>query len=56
MPLPWIGQERAQRAARFGLEMKQANYNLFVMGGGQWTLDLAQRDDDPSGRHAGGAP
>ncbi len=32
MPLPWIGQERAQRAARFGLEMKQANYNLFVMG------------------------
>ena len=31
-PLPWIGQERAQTAARFGLEMAQANYNLFVMG------------------------
>ncbi len=31
-PLPWIGQERAQTAARFGLEMSQANYNLFVMG------------------------
>ena len=31
-PLPWIGQERAQTAARFGLEMTQANYNLFVLG------------------------
>ncbi len=31
-PLPWIGQERAQTAARFGLEMDQANYNLFVLG------------------------
>ena len=31
-PLPWIGQERAQTAARFGLEMEQANYNLFVLG------------------------
>jgi len=30
--LPWIGQERAQTAARFGLEMAQANYNLFVIG------------------------
>jgi len=31
-PLPWIGQERAETAARFGLEMAQANYNLFVLG------------------------
>jgi len=31
-PLPWIGQERAEKAARFGLEMAQANYNLFVLG------------------------
>jgi predicted ATP-dependent protease len=31
-PLQWIGQERAQTAARFGLEMAQPNYNLFVMG------------------------
>jgi len=31
-PLPWIGQERAETAARFGLEMMQANYNLFVLG------------------------
>jgi AAA domain len=31
-PLPWIGQERAERAARFGLEMDQPNYNLFVLG------------------------
>ena len=30
--LPWIGQERAETAARFGLEMTQANYNLFVLG------------------------
>ena len=32
LPLPWIGQERAQIAARFGLDMAQADYNLFVLG------------------------
>ena len=31
-PLPWIGQERAEQAARFGLQMAQADYNLFVLG------------------------
>lgn len=31
-PLPWIGQERAEIAARFGLGMAQADYNLFVLG------------------------
>ncbi|WP_028585737.1 Lon protease family protein [Desulfogranum mediterraneum] len=31
-PLPWIGQERAEIAARFGLEMEQTDYNLFVLG------------------------
>ncbi len=31
-PLPWIGQGRAQTAARFGLGMGQADYNLFVLG------------------------
>ena len=31
-PLPWIGQERAQKAARFGLSMELPNYNLFVLG------------------------
>jgi len=31
-PLPWIGQERAQSAARFGLGMGQPDYNLFVLG------------------------
>lgn len=31
-PLPWIGQARAEAAARFGLEMDQPNYNLFVLG------------------------
>ncbi len=31
-PLPWIGQERAQIAARFGLSMDQPDYNLFVLG------------------------
>ncbi|KAF0205401.1 MAG: ATP-dependent protease [Gallionellaceae bacterium] len=30
--LPWIGQERAEMAARFGLGMDQADYNLFVLG------------------------
>jgi len=32
MTLPWIGQERAETAARFGLGMNQPNYNLFVLG------------------------
>jgi len=31
-PLPWIGQERAEIAARFGLGMGQRDYNLFVLG------------------------
>jgi predicted ATP-dependent protease len=31
-PLPWIGQERAELAARFGLGMGQRDYNLFVLG------------------------
>ena len=31
-PLPWIGQLRAHTAARFGLGMDQADYNLFVLG------------------------
>ena len=31
-PLPWIGQERAEMATRFGLEMDQPDYNLFVLG------------------------
>lgn len=32
LPLPWIGQERAEQAARFGLQMTQPDYNLFVLG------------------------
>jgi len=32
LPLPWIGQERAEIAARFGLGMEQPDYNLFVLG------------------------
>ena len=31
-PLPWIGQERAEMAARFGLGLDQSDYNLFVLG------------------------
>jgi hypothetical protein len=31
-PSPWIGQERAEKAARFGLAMEQPDYNLFVLG------------------------
>ena len=30
--LPWIGQERAELAAQFGLQMEQPDYNLFVLG------------------------
>ncbi len=30
--LPWIGQDRAEKAARFGLAMTQPDYNLFVLG------------------------
>ena len=30
--LPWIGQTRAEAAARFGLGMDQPDYNLFVLG------------------------
>ncbi|WP_296752522.1 Lon protease family protein [Thiobacillus sp.] len=30
--LPWIGQTRAEAAARFGLGMDPPNYNLFVLG------------------------
>ena len=31
-PLPWIGQERAQAAAEFGLGLQQPDYHLFVLG------------------------
>ncbi len=32
LPLPWIGQERAHEAARFGLQIDHPDYNLFVLG------------------------
>lgn len=32
LPVPWIGQERAQAAAQFGLGMLQPDYHLFVLG------------------------
>ena len=31
-PLPWIGQSRAETAARFGLDMDMPGYNLLVVG------------------------
>jgi predicted ATP-dependent protease len=31
-PLQWVGQARAQTAARFGLGLMQRDYNLFVLG------------------------
>ena len=31
-PLPWIGQAPAEAAARFGLQLDQPDYNLFVLG------------------------
>jgi predicted ATP-dependent protease len=30
--LPWVGQARAEQAARFGLAMEQPDYNQFVLG------------------------
>jgi predicted ATP-dependent protease len=32
LPVPWIGQQRAEQAARFGLSMDQPDYHLFVLG------------------------
>ncbi|MCM2345706.1 MAG: AAA family ATPase [Acidovorax soli] len=32
LPLPWIGQERAQAATQFGLGLQQPDYHLFVLG------------------------
>lgn len=31
-PLPWIGQPRAEAAARFGLRLEAPDYHLFVLG------------------------
>jgi len=54
LPLPWIGQERAELAARFGLTMDQPGYNLFVLGdvgSGRSTL-LAQMMRDEAAKRA----
>ncbi|MBH9575946.1 Lon protease family protein [Inhella proteolytica] len=32
LALPWIGQQRAEAAARFGLGLEQPGYNLLVLG------------------------
>ena len=32
LPLSWIGQQRAETAAYFGLSMVQPDYHLFVLG------------------------
>ena len=32
LPRPWIGQERAEQAARFGLRMDQPDCKLFALG------------------------
>ncbi|WP_353239032.1 AAA family ATPase [Limnohabitans sp.] len=32
LALSWVGQERAETAARFGLQMRQPGYNLLVLG------------------------
>ncbi len=52
-PLPWIGQQRAEKAARFGLSMEQADYNLFVLGevgSGRSSLLKSAMRDAASGR------
>ncbi|WP_124949580.1 Lon protease family protein [Sulfuriferula thiophila] len=45
--LPWIGQERAEKAAHFGLSLDQPGYNLFVLGevgsGRSSLLEVAMR-------------
>ena len=42
--LPWIGQARAEQAARFGLQMAQPDYHLFVLGEvGSVTVPLMRR-------------
>ncbi|MDP2962867.1 MAG: ATP-binding protein [Sulfurimicrobium sp.] len=47
-PLPWIGQERAEKAARFGLSLDQPGYNLFVLGevgsGRSSLMEVAMRE------------
>lgn len=47
-PLPWIGQERAEKAARFGLSLDQPGYNLFALGevgsGRSSLLETAMRE------------
>lgn len=51
--VPWIGQERAQEAARFGLAMEQSDYNLFVLGevgSGRSTLLLQLMHSEASSR------
>ncbi len=54
LQLPWIGQERAEQAARFGLTMDQPGYNLFVLGevgSGRSTL-LGQMMRDEAAKRA----
>jgi len=47
--LPWIGQERAEKAARFGLSLDQPGYNLFALGevgsGRSSLLEVAMREE-----------
>lgn len=47
-PLPWIGQARAEKAARFGLSLDQPGYNLFVLGevgsGRSSLMEVAMRE------------
>jgi len=45
LPLSWIGQERAEIAARFGLGMMQPDYNLFVLG--EVSVTSSRRDLHP---------
>lgn len=52
-PLPWIGQERAEQAARFGLQMDVPDYNLFVLGevgSGRSTLLMQMMREVAAGR------
>ncbi|MDT9000418.1 ATP-binding protein [Paucibacter sp. APW11] len=51
--LPWIGQQRAAQAARFGLRILQPDYHLFVLGevgSGRSTLLLQMMAEEAARR------
>lgn len=53
LPHGWIGQQRAEQAARFGLALDQPGYNLFVLGetgSGRSSLVFSAMQEAAAGR------